>query len=199
MKGLTLKQQQILAFIEEFMETMRMAPTIYEIAAHFEIKPSTAFSHLNALVKKGALLRSGKARSIVIAERHRRRVRQIDIQTRAVAVRGGCEHKNLRFDLRFFPHDQSCGELFAQKVQDGAMPELGIFPGDLLLIQECHSASIQPGDLLLIDDSGLPAICRCVVCQSGKIETTNCTGRKVTIDPQKQEIEGVVIGLQRSY
>lgn len=199
MKGLTLKQQHILEFIEEFTETMQMAPTIYEIASHFEIKPSTVFTHIGALVKKGVLTRSGKARSIVITDAHRCRVRKSDIQTRLVAVKGCQQCKNLHLDLRFFPLAQSGDKLFAQEIQAGAQPDLGIFPGDVLFLQKCCASSIQPGDLLLIEENGLPAICRCLVCRCGKIEMTNCIGRKVVVDPSKQAITGLVVGLQRRY
>ena len=63
MKGLTIKQQDLLDFIGDFTNTMHMSPTIYEIAAHLGVRPSTAFVHLHALCKKGAVTRSGKARS----------------------------------------------------------------------------------------------------------------------------------------
>lgn len=49
MKTLTEKQKNILEFIEEFLDREGMAPTVYEIAAHFDIKTSTVFAHLRAL------------------------------------------------------------------------------------------------------------------------------------------------------
>ena len=51
MKGLTEKQRRILNYIEEFMNSVGMAPTVYEIADHFAIKTSTVFAHLRALQK----------------------------------------------------------------------------------------------------------------------------------------------------
>ena len=46
MKGLTDKQQEILDFISEFTRQESMAPTIFEISTHFDIKSSTAFAHV---------------------------------------------------------------------------------------------------------------------------------------------------------
>ena len=55
MKGLTDKQRNILEFINDFMEANVMAPTVYEIAEHFNIKTSTVFAHLRSLQKKNYL------------------------------------------------------------------------------------------------------------------------------------------------
>ena len=66
MKGLTEKQQNILDFITEFQSRQSMAPTVYEIADRFDIKPATAFAHLRALQRKGYIDRSSKARSVTL-------------------------------------------------------------------------------------------------------------------------------------
>ena len=66
MKGLTEKQKNILEFIEDFSEKEGMAPTVYEIADHFDIKTSTVFAHIRALQRKNELTRSSKARSIAL-------------------------------------------------------------------------------------------------------------------------------------
>ena len=72
MKGLTQKQKNIIEFINEFMTTQEMAPTIYEIAEHFHIKTSTVFAHIRALQKKNYLTRSSKARSISLSHPKKR-------------------------------------------------------------------------------------------------------------------------------
>ena len=66
MKGLTDKQQEILDFISEFTRQEGMAPTIYEISTHFDIKSATAFAHVRSLQRKGYVNRSSKARSLTL-------------------------------------------------------------------------------------------------------------------------------------
>ena len=66
MKGLTVKQQEILDFVDRFMRHEGMAPTVYEIADYFKIKSATAFAHLRALQRKGYVNRSSKARSLTL-------------------------------------------------------------------------------------------------------------------------------------
>lgn len=67
MKELTERQRAILSFIEDFMRKESMPPTITEIAAHFQIKTSTVFTHIIALQKKSVLTRTAKARDLRIA------------------------------------------------------------------------------------------------------------------------------------
>ena len=66
---LTQKQQDILDFIEEFIQREGMSPTVYEIAEFFGIKSATAFAHLRALQRKGYVDRSSKARSLTLMRR----------------------------------------------------------------------------------------------------------------------------------
>ena len=96
---------------------MHMSPTIYEIDAHLGVRPSTAFVHLNALCKKGAVTRSGKARSILIAEPYNRRYRETELKSRSVLIRGNASYKQIHFDTRFFSLAQNCSELFALDLQ----------------------------------------------------------------------------------
>ncbi len=67
MKELTERQRAILSFIQDFMQKEAMPPTITEIAAHFQIKTSTVFTHIIALQKKSVLTRTAKARDLRLA------------------------------------------------------------------------------------------------------------------------------------
>jgi len=53
MKVLTIRQQEILAFIQNWSKWR--VPTVREIAKHFEVSASTAQEHIRALRKKGYL------------------------------------------------------------------------------------------------------------------------------------------------
>jgi len=60
---LTARQQEIL----EFLVSCSVCPSMREIAAYFSISSKCAFDHVNALEKKGAIMRNHrKARSITI-------------------------------------------------------------------------------------------------------------------------------------
>ena len=66
MRDLTLRQKQILDFIQRQGQTGQPCPSIREIARHFKFRSTRAVTcHLQALVRKGALERMpGRARSL---------------------------------------------------------------------------------------------------------------------------------------
>ncbi len=63
---LTLRQRQILDFLQDFAAENGYPPTVREIAGHFQIDYRAAIDHLRALEKKGNLVRSSKSRGIQI-------------------------------------------------------------------------------------------------------------------------------------
>ena len=65
MKKITDKQQLILDYIKQHIESEGYPPTVREIGAAFSITAKAAFDHLRALEKKG-VIRSGRRRSRAI-------------------------------------------------------------------------------------------------------------------------------------
>jgi repressor LexA len=63
---LTLRQREILDFIQSFTAEQGYPPTVREIAGHFGIDYRAAIDHLRALEKKGSLARSSKSRGIQV-------------------------------------------------------------------------------------------------------------------------------------
>lgn len=66
----TKKQQQLLAYVEDFIHANKYGPSYREIAKALEYKSvSTVASHIDTLIKKGYLAKgdSYSARSIVLA------------------------------------------------------------------------------------------------------------------------------------
>ena len=98
MKSLTDKQKNIVDFIEDFTNSAKMAPTIYEIAEHFNIKTSTVFAHIRALQKKNYLSRSSKARSISLTKP--RRENRIPAGLQAVPVLDDSSSKEVFCDTK---------------------------------------------------------------------------------------------------
>ena len=65
--NLTPKQLHLLDFVKTFINEHRYAPTLEEMAGHFNISTVTVFEHMRALERKGAIRRQKhKARSIEI-------------------------------------------------------------------------------------------------------------------------------------
>jgi len=55
MKQLTKRQQEVAAFIEEYIDKNGYAPSVRNIADNFGFSPKAAFDHMTALKKKGVI------------------------------------------------------------------------------------------------------------------------------------------------
>ncbi len=59
MRDITPKQDEVLSFYKYYRSELPYSPTIREVAFHFHIAPTTAFEHVQNLVKRGDLVRMG--------------------------------------------------------------------------------------------------------------------------------------------
>ena len=184
MKGLTDKQRNILEFISDFMEANVMAPTVYEIAEHFNIKTSTVFAHLRSLQKKNYLKRSSKARSISLSKPRRKSrcpngLRSVPLLEKLddlsiIRHKGNSE---IFYDSSMLRSDEDAKKLFAIRVEAGSMNASGILSGDIAILKKSFG-NLKNGDIVLIKVNGVPEL---------------RTYRQVELP-----IQGVLVGLQRS-
>ncbi|MDX2018359.1 MAG: transcriptional repressor LexA [Planctomycetota bacterium] len=149
--NLTPKQLRILQLIRDWRVRRGYSPTMQELADEIGVSKVTVFEHVEALIKKGALVREpNKARSLSIAD--------------GIAVPD--ESRPLRFplvgkiaagnpiervpdadeiDLTAIFAGSSRGETtFALKVEGDSMRDEGILDGDFVLIE--RTAVAQNGD-----------------------------------------------------
>lgn len=66
MTNLTDRQRAVLTYITDYIDVRHKPPTVREIQANFGFRsPSTVTAHLNALERKGKILRTpGESRNI---------------------------------------------------------------------------------------------------------------------------------------
>jgi repressor LexA len=150
--NLTPKQLRILQLIRDWRIRRGYSPTMQELADEIGVSKVTVFEHVEALIKKGALIReANKARSLSISD--------------GVAVPD--ESRPLRFPLvgkiaAGNPIERVAGEeeidlaeilvpkvdkgnsTFALKVEGDSMRDEGILDGDYVLIERTQVA--QNGD-----------------------------------------------------
>lgn len=206
MKGLTEKQKKILDFIENFSEKEGMAPTVYEIADHFDIKTSTVFAHIRALQRKNELTRSSKARSIALTRRkakHMSFVLPIPLLGR---INAGLpvdsqEYKesDLYIDPQLLGGPTEEGKIYALRIGGESMRDLGIFDTDVVILKQ--QDDYQPGDIVaaMIDDE--TTVKSYYPMKGGRIELRPANPE---FTPQvypcaKVKILGKVVALQRKY
>ena len=189
MKGLTQKQKNIIEFINEFMNTQEMAPTIYEIAEHFHIKTSTVFAHIRALQKKNYLTRSSKARSISLSHPKKRTRFPAGVQSipfHAIGEASAAEpgEKTLVCDVTRLLDSPAKENLYAVHVHGSDLNDNGIFDGDILIVKS-NPATVNGEDIVVAEENGRE------ILKQAKDAIINGT------PSDTPHVKGVVVGLQR--
>ena len=202
MKGLTEKQKNMLEFMEDFMNTTGMAPTIYEIAEHFQIKTSTVFAHIRALQKKGQLTRSSKARSIRLNKP--RKKGRMPSGTQAIPIlsaSGAAPTRDVICDAKVFRRIAAGAKnLFAMHVNGGELKDQGILDGDIVIVKS-HPVNVSSGDIVLTELNGRDVFRTCRTLPGGRLEFGLEKNGNFSVVPENSgnlPVKGVVIGLQRS-
>ena len=142
MAELTVRQQEVLAFIRQQQRKTGFSPSSREIQAHFGFQSQTAaMNHLRALEKKGVIKRTpGKARSTVDPNlRFLTGLRSIPILGQIPAGMpidaSELSGASLAVDLAAFGlGDQA--EVFAVKVRGDSMIGAQIADGDTVILQK---------------------------------------------------------------
>lgn len=201
MKGLTEKQKNMLEFMEDFMNTTGMAPTIYEIAEHFQIKTSTVFAHIRALQKKGVLTRSSKARSIRLNKPRKKNRMPAGTQAIPILSASGMSNRDVICDAKVFRRIAAGAKnLFAMHVSGTDLKDQGILDGDIVIVKS-HPVNVASGDIVLTELNGRDVFRTCRAVPGGRLEMGREENGCFTIEPGKpgdHPVKGVVIGLQRS-
>ncbi|MCM8525882.1 MAG: transcriptional repressor LexA [Lentisphaeraceae bacterium] len=207
MKGLTSKQEEILQFIEDFINSKGMAPTVYEIADHFDIKSATSFAHIRALQRKGYLTRSSKARSLALT-RSTTMPKHLSL-TLSVPVLGRIsagmpllaeEHieNTIQFDPKLLPPSAGSEEIFALEVNGESMREAGILDGDYIIARTAATARI--GDIVVAMVNGDTTVKQLFIHQNQvELRPANSEFKTQFYGIDEVHIQGVVIALQRTF
>ncbi len=165
-KQLTDRQEEILNFIQQFLQENGYPPTLREIGKRFDISSTFGVKrHLDALTKKGYLnILSNASRGITITRdefdspttlniNDANAVYKIPIVGRVAAGSPITAEENIEgsivIDPDFLKKD---ADSFALKVKGDSMIDAGIFEGDLVIISP--KAITANGDIIVarIDD-----------------------------------------------
>ncbi len=165
-KQLTDRQEEILNFIQQFLQENGYPPTLREIGKRFDISSTFGVKrHLDALTKKGYLnILSNASRGITITRdefdspttiniNEANNVNKIPIVGRVAAGSPITAEENIEgtivIDSTFLKKD---ADSFALKVKGDSMIEAGIFEGDLVIISP--KSITANGDIIVarIDD-----------------------------------------------
>ena len=182
---LTARQQQVLSFIEQHIETTGFPPTRAEIATALGFKSANAAEdHVKALAKKGAItLIPGAPRGLRLASKAKGipLLGQVAAGNPILAEENIEDYLNLPASLFHVVPD------FVLKVRGDSMRDAGILDGDLLAVKKVDSA--RDGDIVVarIDDDVT-------------VKTLQRTAQKdiVQLLPENTAYEPIIVNLRTS-
>ncbi|GHU93328.1 LexA repressor [Spirochaetia bacterium] len=160
MKELTLRQKEVLSFIQAYKDEHNYPPTIREMADFFSISVKGAHDHVTALKKKGALTfedrRSRTMELVGNGEESVEHVIKIPLVGTVAAGQPILAEENL--DGYIYMHNASLkdhGNYFALKVRGDSMSGVGIMDGDTAIIEKQNTA--RNGEIVVArkDDEGI--------------------------------------------
>jgi repressor LexA len=146
--NLTPKQLKILQLIRDWRVRRGYSPTMQELADEIGVSKVTVFEHVEALIKKGALVREpNKARSLSIAEGipvpDESRPGRFPLVGRIAAgypIEKVAEQDEIDITELLSGRSRGGDSTFALKVEGDSMKDEGILDGDYVLVERTETA-----------------------------------------------------------
>ena len=153
MPDLTDRQQAILDFINEYVESNGFPPSVREIGRHFGIYPATVQDHISALERKGQLQKKRfQSRTLSVPASSRKRFPNgIPIVGRVAAGQPLLAQENIE-DMIQLPKQWAPAGAFLLKVQGNSMEGAHILDGDYVLVHPQSTAANGEIVVALIGD-----------------------------------------------
>lgn len=208
MKKLTKKQNEVLATITQKINGDGVPPTLEELREELGMGSKNAvLSHLDALVKKGYIERSNKARDIRVLKRlNRERTMNNNLVNESImalpvigTVAAGMPVLTEENIERFIyvPNYlvQSKQPCFALRVHGDSMMNAGIFDGDLVIVQSTQLA--KNGDIVVALIGNEVTVKRLVVSEKQRYLKAENPAFSDIVPNEPWSLQGKVLALIR--
>ncbi len=203
--NLTPKQLRILSLIRDWRVRHGYSPTMQELADEIGVSKVTVFEHVEALIKKGALIREpNKARSLSIAtgiavpdESRPLRFPLVGKIAAGYPIEKVAETDELDIQALLSPRAGRQATTFALKVQGESMRDEGILDGDFVLIERNDTANNGERVVALLPDG--QTTLKTFFREGDHIRLQPANPAFAPIIVRECKIQGVVRGVIRKY
>lgn len=202
-KGLTSKQQQILEYIQSYVQKEGYPPSIREIGRDFEIGSLRGVTvHLDALTRKGYISRSNTPRSIKVVHPEFQPPSHVAMLPLFGTIAAGAPiHADDHIeDTLPVPSEmvRNVPDAFLLRVQGDSMIGDGIFERDLVIVKPQETARQNELIAALIGDEA--TIKRFDNAKNGpQLLASNPAYQPIPFGRDDARIIGKIIGLLRDY
>jgi len=201
--NLTPRQLDVVVAIRNYRHLHGYAPTMQELADQLGTSKVTIFEHVNALEKKRVLRRDRhKARSLEIVADERlpdeNRSTKLPLLG-AIAAGSPIEAVENREEIDLEQLFASRNGVYVLKVRGDSMIDDHLCDGDYVIIERRETARNGEQVVALLDNG--EATLKRYYKEGGKIrlQPANKSMQPRIVDPSRVRIQGVVIGVLRSY
>ena len=211
--NLTPRQLTILTRIRDIRISRGYSPTMQELADELDISKVTVFEHVQALIKKGALIRKpNRARSLEISpdvrlpdeERHTR-LPLVGTIAAGLPIEAVEQREHIDLEDLFAPRTGplAATQKFVLKVRGDSMIDDQIRDGDLVVCEQRNAARNGQTVVALLDTGGTEegeATLKKFYREKGgriRLQPANENYEPIYADASALRIQGVVIGVIR--
>lgn len=199
MPTLTEKQKKIYDYIEDYIKKNGLSPTYEEIKANFNLKAlSGIYQHIEALVKKGLIVKSGSdSRGIEIRKNSGDLIEMPILGTIAAGQPiEAIETPGETITLNRGEVSRS-GNHYALRVIGNSMIDEGIFDGDTIIIRQQSTADNGQTVVAIIDDNS--ATLKKIYREKNGFRLQPANPTLFPFYRKEVEVRGVVVKIIRNF
>lgn len=195
----TKRQKQILDYLRGYLASRGYAPTFDEIADHFGFSSrGTVYKHIKTLQNKGLVLHEwNRTRSIELKDGPLDQVSLpvLGMVSAGKPIEAVQDAEQLEVPSLFL----RSGSHYVLKVKGNSMVDEQIRDGDLVVVQEKRDPENGETVVALID--GTEVTIKKFFRRNGQVELrpANEKLKSVVVDGKRVQIQGVVVGVMRTY
>ncbi|RPJ60975.1 MAG: transcriptional repressor LexA [Acidobacteria bacterium] len=197
--SMTRRQQEILAFVKDFLSQNGYSPTLDEIAHHFGINSlNGVYKHLKALEQRGLIHRlSNQARSIQVIEKTNPAT-TLPLLGRVAAGRP-LEAVNTPEEICVPASFLTGKSNYVLRVNGDSMIDEQIRDGDYVVMEQRQYAN--NGEIVIALVDGESATLKKYYREGSQIrlQPANEALDPILLDENRVQVQGVVVGLMRKY
>lgn len=202
MQPLTKRQREILDYLNDFIQQHGYAPSLEEIGRRFNLSSlATVHKHLSNLQEKGFIRRSwNRSRSVeLLAARTGQRA--VELPMLGYVAAGHPIEAVIGADTIAVSEALVAGrrDTYVLRVKGESMIDEQIRDGDWVVVEDRHSA--DNGEMVIALVGGYDVTLKKFYRESGRIrlQPANPTMAPIYVEPDRVQIQGVVVGVMRKY
>lgn len=203
--NLTPKQLRILKLIRDSRVRNGYSPTMQELADELGVSKVTVFEHVEALIKKGALIReANKARSLSIVdgvalpdEEQALRFPLVGKIAAGHPIEKYEQSDELNLEELFGPRVGQVNSSFALRVDGESMRDEGILDGDYVIVERRDHARNGERVVALLPDGQTTLKTYYREADHIRLQPANPNFEPIRV--KDCQVQGVVLGVMRRY